>query len=341
MAIMFLRVSPVARSHGSNAVARAAYIARDRVRSEQLHRSFDYRSRGGLEHSEILVPQAVAGRAGWAQERAQLWNTAEDAERRQNARVAREYLVALPHELSGKARLELARGFAQTIADRYGAAIDLALHAPTAEGDSRNFHAHLLSTTREIGEHGLGRKTLIELNDARRFELGLGSQWNDIRLLRHAWAERANEYLHEAGLQQRLDARSHWERGDATVPQPRLTRAMIHVERSGERCEAAERFREQHAATQRLYHELRIEHESELRRQQQHAVDRLPEAGPAPSPAPDRAAGAEREQLTPADRDRLAVERWLAYRREHAHSPSVGAENTKELGRDHGAGLEF
>ena len=64
--------------------------------------------------------------AEWAQDRSTLWNAAEAAEKRKDARVAREIEVALPHELTADQRLELTREFAQGLADRYGVAVDFA-----------------------------------------------------------------------------------------------------------------------------------------------------------------------------------------------------------------------
>src|SRR5471032_939916 len=87
-----------------------------------------------------------------------------------NARVAREYLVALPVELSPRQRLSLVRGFSQKLTDRYGFAVDFAIHAPRdfPGSDPRNFHAHLLTTTREVKVEGLGAKTTLDMNDASR-----------------------------------------------------------------------------------------------------------------------------------------------------------------------------
>ncbi|PMY01019.1 hypothetical protein C1Y22_36800, partial [Pseudomonas sp. MPR-R2A5] len=84
----------------------------------------------GLLYSEILTHPGAQG-ADWARDRATLWNHAEAVERNWNARVAREYTIALPHELGSDARILLARGFAQSLADRYRTAVDLAVHAPT------------------------------------------------------------------------------------------------------------------------------------------------------------------------------------------------------------------
>ena len=209
MAIMFLNVSSVSRGRGGSAVSKAAYIARERLHDARAGATRDYRHVRGLEHAEIMLPSATAvGGGEWARDRATLWNRAESAERNRNARVAREYTVALPHELSREARLTLAREFAQTIADRYGTAVDLAVHGPTARGDSRNHHAHILATTRELAVDGFGSKATIELNSQRRRELGLQHVAHEFRALRANWAELANAKLREAHIEGRLEPRS-------------------------------------------------------------------------------------------------------------------------------------
>ncbi len=118
----------------------------------------------------------------WARDRASLWNTAERAETRSNARVAREYLIALPVELSPQQRVVLVRGFSQGLSDRYGYAVDLAIHAPRdfPGSDPRNFHAHLLTTTRVVAIEGLGAKTTLDMNDGNRREAGLGPAINEL-----------------------------------------------------------------------------------------------------------------------------------------------------------------
>lgn len=209
MAIMFLNVRSVSRGRGDSAVAKAAYIARERLHDARAGVTRDYRHVRGLEHAEILLPSGSAGRgAEWARDRATLWNSAESAERNRNARVAREYTVALPHELPREARLALAREFAQSVADRYGTAVDLAVHGPTARGDPRNYHAHVLATARELTADGLGRKATIELGTRERRALGLQHVAHEFRSLRAHWAELANERLREAHIEARLEPRS-------------------------------------------------------------------------------------------------------------------------------------
>ena len=136
----------------------------------------DYTRKGDVEHSEILVPP---GAPAWAEDRAALWNAAEAAEKRKDPRVAQDYEVAIPRELSREQGIDLVRDFAQELGDRYGVAIDFNVH----HDDLRNwdgtekgwqaYHAHILATTRELGPEGFGAKAGIELSDAKRKGLGL------------------------------------------------------------------------------------------------------------------------------------------------------------------------
>jgi hypothetical protein len=173
----------------------------------------DYSRRRGVEHSEI-----VAG-AGIDIGRAELWNQAEAAERRKDSRVAREHLLALPHELDSEQRLALAREYAQELVERYGVAVDLAIHAPDSGGDQRNHHAHLLATTRCLNQDGLGEKSAIELSDRKRGEMGLSRGADEVKLLRERWEQMVNTALERAQVNERIDARSLADQGLEQVPQ--------------------------------------------------------------------------------------------------------------------------
>ena len=118
----------------------------------------DYTAKRGVEACFILAP---ADAPEWAQDRAALWNAAEARETRSNSVTAREWELALPSELSDAARIDIARAFAQQLVERYGVAADVAIHAPHREGDQRNHHAHILTTTRVLSAEGLTDKTRI------------------------------------------------------------------------------------------------------------------------------------------------------------------------------------
>ena len=114
MASFFLRIDSVARGAGRRATAAAAYRAGERIRDERTGDLHNYSRRRDVLHAEIFLPAQAAGLPiAWARNRERLWNTAEHAEKRHNARVAREYQVTLPIELDPGQRLALARAFAQ------------------------------------------------------------------------------------------------------------------------------------------------------------------------------------------------------------------------------------
>ncbi len=245
---MFFNVSSLSRADGRSAPAAAAYRAGERLRDEGRGQVYNHSRRRDIEHREILLPASRAGAVpDWVQDRNRLWNAAEAAESRGNARVAREYLVALPHELSAAARVDLARRFAQELADRYGTVVDLAAHQPRAAGDPRNYHAHLLATTREITATGLGRKAAIELNDSTRRSLDMPRVADELRLLRANWSAHANTALREAGLDLRLDPRTLRAQGIDRLPQQHVPMAVIQMERRGVATEFMRAVRERAA----------------------------------------------------------------------------------------------
>jgi hypothetical protein len=205
VAIYSASVKTVSRGGGRSATAAAAYRNGEEITDERTGEVHDYRRRTGVEHVASFAPEGMA-----PQPSAELWNRAEAAEVRKNARVAREVLVALPAELSPTQRRELAVGIAQALADRYGTAGTLAVHTPDREGDQRNHHAHILMTTRRLEPSGaLGEKTR-ELDDVKR-----GPQ--EIEWVRAMIEARTNHALERAGSAERVDRRSLVEQRAAAL----------------------------------------------------------------------------------------------------------------------------
>ena len=246
MAIYHLKVKPVSRADGRSSTAAAAYRAAELVHDETTGQTFDYTRKRGVEHAEIVLPTKCAKEdINWARDRQALWNEAEKAENRSNSRVAREYEIALPYELNSTQRLELARTFAQEIADRYGCGVDFAIHEPHREGDDRNFHAHLLATTRTIEPAGLGQKTEIEWSDGNRVKAGLVNGADEITLIRERWAGLANERLQELGLEVRIDHRTLEEQGIDREPTVHLGPAVSAMQRRGIETEVGKRLEQE------------------------------------------------------------------------------------------------
>ncbi len=248
MAVYFLNMKTFGRAGGSSAASAAAYRAGERIRDERTGRTYDHSERLDVLHKEIVLPSQFADEdMAWARDRSNLWNTAESAETRNNARVAREYLVALPVELSPPQRLELVRGFSQELSDRYGFAVDFAVHAPRdfPGSDPRNFHAHLLATTREVKLEGLAAKTTLEMRDGDRRKLGLPPVINELLHVRERWAAVTNEALQQAHHSARIDHRSLEAQGIDREPRPQIPRAAFEMERHGYRSVVADRMRQE------------------------------------------------------------------------------------------------
>jgi len=231
LAIYHLSTKPVSRSSGRSAVASAAYRCAVLLTNHRDGLVHDFTRKEGVEHVEIVLPKGVS--ADWALDRSALWNAAEFAENRKDARVAREFEIALPRELSPEGRLKAARAFAQDLADRYGAAVDFAIHSPGEHGDIRNYHAHVLMTTREVRQAGLGEKTRLEHKNARLLANGMATTDMQLRDIRQSWEGIATRQLQREGLDIRIDHRSHIERGLELSPTEHMGVHASQMERRG------------------------------------------------------------------------------------------------------------
>lgn len=196
-------------------MAAAAYRAGTVLHDERRGFTHRYHQRTGVVDTFIMAP---AYAPELTRDRALLWNAAEAAETRKNARVAREVILALPYELDLTARKTLARDMAAYLVERYRVAVDVALHSPPSDHnggkdghDPRNHHAHLLFTTREVTIEGLGKKTRI-LDDKEH-----GPQ--EIEAIRAVWEALANAALEQAGFEARIDRRTLMDQGIDRIPE--------------------------------------------------------------------------------------------------------------------------
>lgn len=234
MASYHLSVKTIKRSAGRSATAAAAYRSASLILCDREGRVHDYSRKAGVEHAVILVPEDAPD---WAQDRAALWNAAEVRETRSNSVTAREWELALPAELDAEERRVLVLGFARELVSRYGVAADVTIHAPHRDGDQRNHHAHVLTTTRVLTAEGLTDKTRVLDSKA--------TGGPEIEAMRGRWAELQNHALERQGLEVRVDHRSlavqreaALERGDALKaeeldrePEVKLGPAVNAIER--------------------------------------------------------------------------------------------------------------
>ena len=197
MASYHLSVKTIKRSAGRTATAAGAYRAGERIECQREGRIHDYTRKQGIEETFIVTPENAPA---WAQDRASLWNEAEASETRRNSVTAREWELSLPSEISAEDRSQITRQFAEELVSRYGVAVDVAIHAPHREGDQRNHHAHVLTTTRRLEPEGFTVKTRV-LDSAK-------TGGAEIDQMRGVWAELQNRALERAGEVERVDHRS-------------------------------------------------------------------------------------------------------------------------------------
>lgn len=224
-------MKPVARSGGRSAIAAIAYRTGTKLLNERDGLLHDFTAKRGVEHKEIVLPDGV--NAAWAFDRSLLWNRVEQSEKRRDARLAREFEIGLPHELSREQRIALTREFARYLANRYGTAVDFAIHTPSRGSDTRNTHAHLLMTTRTVKPEGLGEKTLIERENKWLVSQDQPTSHIQLRNIRQAWERHVNRQLARARLDVRIDHRSHLERGIEIEPTQHMGVHAFQMDRRG------------------------------------------------------------------------------------------------------------
>jgi len=223
VAIYHLSVKSISRSSGRSVVAASAYRSGVELTDERQGMTHDYTRKQGVEDAFIVAPIG----ADWAQDRNALWNAAEAAEKRKDAKTGREYELALPAELDAGARAALAQDFAAELVERYGVVADVAIHEPGREGDNRNHHAHILTTTRTAGADGLGAKTRV-LDVASTASV-------EIEHLREVWARQVNTALERHQLEQRVDHRSFARQGTEQEPTLHMGVSATSMERQAAR----------------------------------------------------------------------------------------------------------
>lgn len=223
MAIYHCSVKPISRGAGQSIVAAAAYRHGCRMEDKRTGEVHDYSRKRGVTVSAAFFPSDVD--CSWATKSEILWNTAELAEKRKDARLGREIVLALPSELSPTERKALAAEMAQHVADRYGVAVDAAIHAPNRQGDDRNFHVHMLVSARRITSKGFGEKAR-ELDDRERGPA-------EVEHLRAEWARLANRALEQAGQHVQIDHRSFRRQEVKRMPSRHLGASATALERRG------------------------------------------------------------------------------------------------------------
>jgi len=251
MAIYHFSMKTISRGKGRSVTAAAAYRSASRIHDERTDRTHDYLAKRGVLSSVILAPSRAPE---WARTPETLWNQVEQVEKRKDARLARENIVALPHELSVEDNVVWLHRFVQDHYVKRGMVAQVSVHGAEQESDPRNMHAHILLTDRQVTRNGFKEKKVRSWNDKATL-----MQW------REAFADRQNEALREHGFEVRVDHRSYRDQGLEREPSQHLGPAMHRMEQEEKQTFVGERNREAMKRHSRL---LEIQMKQERKRMQ-------------------------------------------------------------------------
>lgn len=253
MAIFRAETKHISRGKGHNVVAAAAYRAGEKLTDTNILNpdavTHDYTKKQGILAKSIILPTELREK-GFSIDRQTLWSGVEQHETttrsvkgsrlKQKARLAREWLLSLPSELSDVENEELTAEFTQQLADDLGVIGDYCIHIPTAndikpkigggsrfsdpeQGDERNIHAHIMFTTRKASMKADGSLSLGDKADSDRSEMwrkdnGMVNGGDYIKQVRELWADMVNKRLaqHQIPL---ISHKSYKDLGLDIIPQ--------------------------------------------------------------------------------------------------------------------------
>ena len=248
MALFHFDVRQIKRSAGQSVIACAAYRAGEKLYSDYYGEWSDYSRKGGVIHSEILLPDHAPREYA---DRQTLWNAVEFAERGKKAQLAYSFELALQTEFSTEENLALARQFLLEHFVSRGMIVDVCFHEPDREPP--NPHIHFMCPIRPLNPDGSWgqkqrREYLLDENGERirddaghyKFNAVPTTDWGDPETLefwREKWAELCNAKFEEKGLTERIDHRSYERQGINQIPTIHEGPAVRAMERRGIRTE--------------------------------------------------------------------------------------------------------
>ena len=302
----------VSRGAGRSAVAASAYLSCSKMLNDYDGIQHDFTRKKGLIWQDVFLPEFAPPE--W-KDRSVLWNAVEKNEKTKDSRLAREFVPALPIELTPLQWQELLTDFIQNNFVADGMCADVAVHDPYPPG--HNPHAHIMVTVRPLDEKGnwqyktekeylcvrngeergftaaefkaaqadgwekqypykVGRKKVyLPPSEAEKHgyervskypkstkygrQNPISERWNSEEQLvqwRKAWADATNRYLERYGHEERIDHRSHAERGldeQPTIHEGVFARSLERQGVISDRCEINRQIKADNA----LLHELK------------------------------------------------------------------------------------
>ena len=253
MALYHFHVGQIKRSAGRSAVECAAYRAGEKLYSEYYGQVSDYTRKGGVMHTEILLPPHAPREYA---DRQTLWNAVEEAERNKNAQLAYSFDIALQNEFTLDENITLARKFLLDNFVSRGMIVDFAVHQPDKNGGISNPHFHVMCPIRPLNPDGTwGVKQRRVYRADGKFDAVPTTDWGRPETLeawREAWAAMCNSKFEEKGLPDRIDHRSYERQNIEQLPTVHEGVAVRQMEAKGIVTDKGERNRWIKSATAML-----------------------------------------------------------------------------------------
>lgn len=279
MAVYHFEGNIISRGDGRSAVAAAAYRHAAKMEFEREDRVADFSNKKNVTHTEFMTPDdppewlrsMMDGRSATEVAEA-FWNKVEDFETRRDAQLAKEFVLALPKELTKDQNIALVRDFiGQQMLSR-GMVADWVYHDVEA-----NPHVHIMTTLRPLTEAGFGAKKVPVLGQDGNPQRGRDGKiqyrlWAGDRAslheMRSAWAHVQNAHLARHGFDARVDHRSYAEQGIELAPQGKVgvrTRNIVK--------EAQAQGREADLDRMALHEQLRRDNAARIERRPEIVID--------------------------------------------------------------------
>ena len=206
MAIFHLHIASYQRSRGRTAVGGAAYRRGLKATCQTSGKRFNFRAKSEVVFSEFSPAQNDPTDYTQLKNLIGLYELIEQTEKHPRATLGREIEAALPIELTLPQQVELVRAFVAEVRQSFGAKrafFDFSIHA-----EAGNPHTHICMSEREQIAPFVFEKTKRRDWDGEKF----------VSACRKIWQTQTNFALEKAGKTQRVDCRSHTERGLEVLP---------------------------------------------------------------------------------------------------------------------------
>ena len=269
-----MTTKPISRSSGRSATASSAYRNASKIFDERTGTEYDYTKKSGVVYSACfdkdnnqLDRNELWNLAESSEKRKDARTAREyiiaipdelmpdypepipdlnEEEKKDSVKVAEHKLKVKQYEIDSQKAIEQAKdsvgiitaiAFAENLTHKFDVAVDVAVHAPDGHGNNKNWHAHIMSTTRKFelknGEMTLGGKADIELSNRKLKELNKPKNQEQIKELRKYWQDIANYYLEIVDSKERIDCRSYADQGKDQIPTTKLGWKASAMERKG------------------------------------------------------------------------------------------------------------